>query len=320
MAPKQPRLFDPKDFGHRVDARQPRGRHLHVAEDPSDQSRLNGDGTGLVPGRTDGLPVRVVKPHSAKKAMMVGADLGTVGRAMAKKWFEVHYLELFCGPGCLLDEVNDREVPGSPLQALTIQSPFNRYVFADFSQDCTDALDGRIAAMRREGQVLPPTEVRRGDANDPEHLERVCALIDPRALVLAYLDPAKPNLHWSAVEYLAGRFPFIDFIINLPFSAIHRSLTAGGEESPRLVLNHPHPMELVDPSPGQTAENIRVHYIQQLHQLGFVHTTRRCVHTEWSNSPLYDVILASRKDIAVKLFEAANGKKQSSQLGLLDAS
>ena len=29
--------------------------------------------------------------------------------------------------------------------------------------------------------------------------------MDPRALVIAYLDPAKPNLHWSTVEFLADR-------------------------------------------------------------------------------------------------------------------
>jgi hypothetical protein len=85
------------------------------------------------------------------------------------------------------------------------------------------------------------------------------------------------------------------------------------------VLNHPDPMQLVHPNPGRTRENIRAHYIEQLHQLGFIHTTQRCVHTEWSNSPLYDVVLASRKNIAVKLFEAANRKQGPSQLGLLDA-
>ncbi len=43
------------------------------------------------------------------------------------------------------------------------------------------------------------------------------------------------------------------------------------------------------------------------------------MHTEWSNSPLYDAILASRKNIAVKLFERANRTRQPAQLGLLDA-
>jgi len=247
MAPKKPRLFDLTELGPRVDPKHARRRHLHVADDPSEQLRLNPDGAGLVPGTTDGLPVRLVKPHSADKARTVSRDLGTVGRAMGSKWFEVHYLELFCGPGYLLDEATGEEVPGSPLQALGIQRPFNRYVFSDFSDICAGALRSRIEALRAGGVTLPPTEVLQGDANDRAHLERVCSYIDPKALVIAYLDPAKPNLRWTTVEYLANRFRFIDFIINLPFSGIHRSLTAGGDEGPRLMLNHPNPVELVHP-------------------------------------------------------------------------
>jgi len=281
--------------------------------------RLTADGAGLVPGTTDGLPVRLVKPHSADKARMVSRDLGTVGRAMARKWFEVHYLELFSGPGYLLDEATREEVPGSPLQALGIARPFDRYVFSDFSDTCADALDRRLAVIRVENPAVPPTHVLQGDANDPAHLERVCSLIDPKALVIAYLDPAKPNLHWSTVEYLANHFRFIDFIINLPFSGIHRSLTAGGDERPRLMLNHPNPMELVHPEEGRTAQNIRDWYEEQLRSLGLIHIARRCVKTATTNSPLYDVVLASRNDTAVSLWEKANPlPKVEEQVNIFD--
>jgi three-Cys-motif partner protein len=319
MAPRKPRLFDPNELGARVDRHRGRRPHLQLADDPSEQMRLNRDGAGLAPGTTDGLPVRVVKPHSAEKAKTVSRDLGTVGRAMSRKWFPVHYLELFCGPGYLYDSVTGEEVPGSPLQALGIARPFDNYVFSDFSDVCADALERRIAALRAQGVVLPRTTVLQGDANDPEHLERVCSLIDPRALVIAYLDPAKPNLHWSTVEYLANRFRFIDFLINLPFSGIHRSLTAGGDERPRLMLNHPNPVELVHPEEGRTAQNIRDHYDEQLRGLGLIHIARRCVKTQPTNSPLYDVVLASRKDTAVKLFEKANPvPKVEQQVSIFD--
>jgi three-Cys-motif partner protein len=237
---------------------------------------------------------------------MVSRDLGTVGRAMNRKWFEVHYLELFSGPGYLWDEATTEEVPGSPIQALTLSKPFDRYVFADFSDVCVDALRTRIDRLRAQDPDLPPATVRQGDANDPEHLYQVCSLIDPRALVIAYLDPQKPNLHWSTVEHLARRFRYIDFIINLPVSGIHRSIAAGGVEAPALMLNHSNPVELIDREQGRTAQNIRDHYDAQLRSLGLVHIARRPVTVEWSNSLLYDVVLASRKDTAVKLFNRAN--------------
>jgi three-Cys-motif partner protein len=315
MPPRKPRLFDPKELGPRVPKQAPRPG-LHAALGPSEQVRLNHDGAGLVPGLADGLPVRNdtqdglpvrhVKPHSAQKAKMVSRDLGTVGRAMNRKWFDVEYIELFCGPGYLYDEATGEEVPGSPLQALDIHTPFDNYVFSDISDVCVDALAARLDRLRGERPGLPRTTVRQGDANDPAHLDVVCSLINPRSLVIAYLDPQKPNLHWTTVEYLAQRFQYIDFIINLPFSGIHRSLSAGSDERPRLMLGHPNPIELVALEEGRTAQNIRDYYDEQLRSLGLIHIARRCVKTDWSNSPLYDVVLASRNPTAVKLWEKAN--------------
>jgi three-Cys-motif partner protein len=317
MPRRQARLFDLSECGPRKpkEARRPQ---LEAAADPSEQLRLTRDGSGLIPGATDGLPMRPVKPHSAEKARMVSRDLGTVGRAMNRKWFKVAYLELFCGPGYLFDESTGEEVPGSPLQALGIASPFDRYVFSDYSAICTEALSTRIAAQRAESSGLPPAAVLTGDANDPEHLERVCSLIDPRSLVIAYLDPAKPNLHFSTVRFLAERFRFIDLIINLPFSGIHRSLAAGGVEGPSLMLDHPSPLDLLRRDEGGTAEAIRAHYDERLRGLGLVHIARRCVRTATTNSPLYDIVLASRKDTAVELWEKANRAPKSRQLGFLD--
>jgi len=139
-------------------------------------------------------------------------------------------------------------------------------------------------------------------------------LIDPRALVIAYLDPAKPNLDFATVAFLAERFRFIDFIINLPFNAIHRSMGGGGFERPARMLDHPNPVELISPEEGRTADNIREHYDAKLRSLGLDHITRRCV-TISNGSPLYDVVLASRNETAVRLWERANPRPRDQQLG-----
>jgi three-Cys-motif partner protein len=157
----------------------------------------------------------------------------------------------------------------------------------------------------------------RGDANDPKHLERVCWHINPRALVIAYLDPAKPNLHFATVRALAERFQYLDLVINLPVSGIHRSLAAGGVDGSSRMLNHPQPTDLLRPDEGSTADAIRSHYDEQHRGLGLVQIARRCVRTMPTNSPLYDIMLASRKATGVDLWEKANRMPKSAQLGLL---
>ena len=97
--------------------------------------------------------------------------------AMSGKWFAVkhgiQYLELYSGPGRLLDESTGVEQPGSPMRALSVRKPFTHYVLSDFSQGCIDALAARVGT-RSDVNVV------RGDANDPDHIERVANLLNTR--------------------------------------------------------------------------------------------------------------------------------------------
>lgn len=310
MAPKKPRLFDPDVLEPRLPKRRNPRRRLHAVDDPSEQVLLGRDGRGLVPGMADGLPGRAVKTHSARKARCVRNDLAVVATALKNQWFPIHYIELFSGPGILFNEDTGEEVPGSPLEALDVPRPFANYVFSDFSETCTKVLRARIGDR-------PNVNVLCGDANEVAHLERVCALVDPKALVLAYLDPAKPNLDFASVRFLAERFKHIDFLINLPFSGIHRSLAAGGRERPARMLNHPDPAQLLAHGELHAADAIREHYDEQLRSLGLGHIARRCVRTMPTNAPLYDIVLASRHPKGPELFDKANAVPKSLQLGLL---
>ena len=123
---------------------------------------------------------------------------------MAGKWFAqkhgLEYVELYSGPGRLLNERTGVEQLGSPLQALGLAKPFSRYLFSDFSEECVEALSARVG-NRADVSIVA------GDANEQAHLDRVAATLNPRALVIAYLDPARPqDLHWSTIDYLASNF------------------------------------------------------------------------------------------------------------------
>lgn len=152
----------------------------------------------------------------------------------------------------------------------------------------------------------------RGDANDREHLDRVAGLLNTKALVVAYLDPARPqDLHWGTVEYLATHFSFIDMIINLPVNSLMRAILgahAAGGRGPGAAgrfLNHDRPHELLQPSTPATINAIRQQYDERLVALGFMQPARRTIHFPADN-PYYDVLLVSRHERGLELWNKTN--------------
>jgi three-Cys-motif partner protein len=275
--------------------------------------------------KDDGLLVRGVKPHSAQKSTLVSRGIDTVSSAMSGKWFAVkhgvQYVELYAGPGRLLDESTGVEQPGSPMRALSVRRPFTRYVLSDFSQRCVDALSERVGT-RSDAEVV------RGDANDADHLERVAGLLNPRALVVAYLDPARPqDLYWTTVECLATKFGFIDLIVNLPVNSLMRAILGayrGGGRGPGAAgrfLNHARPHELLVPSVDRpnttmTISAIRRHYDEQLMALGFKKPARRTINFPADN-PYYDILLVSRHERGLDLWNKTNPLPVDPQMSLL---
>jgi three-Cys-motif partner protein len=301
-----PRLFEMAAEASRPSQPEAEKRHLKLIE-PDNQLGLR-DEVEQVLEAPDGLPARRIRPHSSSKAWMVGRDLAIVAKAMNRKWFNLHYLELQAGPGLLLDEETRGYVEGSPLQALNLNPPFDAYTLAEKSERLVDALRVRVG-------VRPNTRILCGDANDPAHLERIAAGISERDLVIAYLDPEGLELEFATVRFLAGQFPHIDFLINLPVSGIHRALAARPDDDEILArveaaLDHPRPAELLTGDPPQA---IRDWHARRLEDLGLEHITRRTVRVQANNSPLYDVVLASRHPKAVELFAKANRQDRFGQ-------
>jgi three-Cys-motif partner protein len=316
------RLFRPEDLLSREEL----AADAEGAQSPAVAERDRDlDAAHMWISKDDGLLVRGVKPHSAQKSAMVSRGIDTVSSAMSGKWFAakhgVQYLELYSGPGRLLDESTGVEQPGSPMQALSVRKPFTHYVLSDFSPGCVDALSARI---RPRSDV----DVVCGDANDSAHLERVAGLLNPRALVVAYLDPARPqDLRWTSVEYLATKFRFIDLIINLPVNSLMRGILGahgGGGRGPGaagLFLNHAGPHELLRPSVDRpntatTIGAIRQHYDEQLMALGFKKPVRRTINFPADN-PYYDILLVSRHDTGVDLWNKTNPAPVDPQMSLL---
>lgn len=85
-------------------------------------------------------------------------------------------------------------------------------------------------------------------------------------------------------------------------------------------LNHPNPRRLLRPdadrpSTAVTIEAIRKHYDKQLKGLDFKQPARRTVVFP-ANNPYYDVLLASRHDRGLELWNKTNPIPEDPQLSL----
>jgi hypothetical protein len=129
------------------------------------------DSAEMYLSKEDHLLVRGVWPHSAKKSWMVSRIVDVVSKAMTGKWAELGYVELYSGPGRLLDQSTGIELAGSPVEALRVRAPFDRYVFCDFDPDCVHAL--RERADRED--VGSSADVWQGDARTSATLSKLGA-------------------------------------------------------------------------------------------------------------------------------------------------
>lgn len=255
----------------------------------------------------DGLPARVVKAHNINKAHYIQGYADIFARAMKNKWDYRCYLDLYCGPGVCWVKDTGRFVLGSPLIALGVTSPYTHLVFVDLDEECTKALERRMAGVNAAVTVL--TE----DSNDHATLDRVRGSIPPKdALSLALLDPQGCNLHFETIRYLTQGKP-MDLLINLPVHSLWRCLCKGDTPILDGVLSSDWPK----PTTLNWRAAVREHFHGKLDGIGYEHNEAKQVWSESTKSPLYDFILYSRVEIAKKFFQEVTRTTAYQQTALL---
>ena len=254
---------------------------------------------GLVVDVEDMAFAREITLHSVEKAQCARRYASIVGTAMKKRWYRV-WIELFAGPGKLYVRDDGEFVPGSPLEALKIADPFNRYIFSDLDPACTESLRKRVG--NRHG-----VHVLQGDANSPELLVQIAELVPRDALVVLYGDPEGLHLHWNTLKFFIDRFKHLDLLLNVPISGVVRAVAAGYEEKASAVMNHPQPSALFDAGARDKGVLYRDWYWRNCAAAGFDQIAAFPICLKGTNRELYDLMLASRNPLATKFFRIAAG-------------
>jgi len=171
-----------------------------------------------------------------------------------KHWDKI-FIDAFAGPGLsrvrrsyeddgglsqlLLPDLNDDSqevtfIKGSPIVALELKVPFDRYVFIDQDAARVTELTNLTADYRNERRI----DIVNADANE-ELMKLASGISKFRHRAVAFLDPYGVNIYWDTIAALA-KTGATEIMINFPWSmAINRLLVKSGElpENWRIMLD-----------------------------------------------------------------------------------
>jgi len=167
----------------------------------------------LHPVADDGLRVAEVNAWTEDKYRHFGMYADIFSTGMKNLWDQRVYLDLFAGPGHTVFKENRRRVLGSPLIALRVPHPFDKYIFCEENPD-------KLESLRHRANLMAPTaniEFVHGDANSKA--DELATLIPPysrdnKVLAFCFVDPFDIGIHFETIRVLSsGRS--MDFLILL---------------------------------------------------------------------------------------------------------
>ena len=131
---------------------------------------------------------------------------------MKNKWDQRVYVDLYAGAGYSRIQGTNRFLKGSPVIALTVTNPFDKYIFCEEREDLLDALKARAYRIAPQANI---TYIR---GNCDIEVERILKEIPKassanRVLSLCLVDPFDFGLKFATLRRLST--VFMDFVVLL---------------------------------------------------------------------------------------------------------
>lgn len=131
---------------------------------------------------------------------------------MKNKWGQRVYIDLYAGAGYNLIKDTRTILKGSPLVALTVSNPFDRYIFCERDEEKIEALKKRVKA------VAPDANVVFINGKCDECADEILGAIPShsssnKVLSLCMVDPYDFGFKFATLKKLSERF--MDFLILL---------------------------------------------------------------------------------------------------------
>ncbi|UKT62722.1 three-Cys-motif partner protein TcmP [Pedobacter mucosus] len=176
----------------------------------------------------DGLSIPEVGEWGLEKYRLVGQYANLFTSTMRSKWENLVYIDLFSSSGYAKIETSGKIVKSSALIALSLPTPFSKYIFCDEDINLINALEVRV------NRDFPHADVTfiKGSCNEKikEILSHVPAYSKSnRVLSFCFVDPFALEIHFMTLKLL-GRLR-MDFLI----------LVATGMAAKRNEMNYKKP-------------------------------------------------------------------------------
>ena len=160
----------------------------------------------------DGLAYNDVGLWTEAKHRLVAYYAALFSDAMKDKWEKRIYIELYAGAGYSRIRDTERVIAGSPIRALTLKVPFDKYIFCEQDPRKLEALRVRVRHHAPSADVVFIPEDC--DAN----IDKISAAIpqyskNHKVLSLCFVDPNDIGIRFSTLQTLAKKY--VDFIVLL---------------------------------------------------------------------------------------------------------
>jgi three-Cys-motif partner protein len=258
----------------------------------------------------DGLPCSDVGPWAEDKYKLVGLYDRLFSTGMKNKWATRVYIDLYSGPGVVRVRGTGQKLMGSPLLALGVPDPFDKYIYCEKDPELLGALQSRVS---RYSPSANATFIC-GDCN--EMIDEICGSI-PRpspgrgVLSFCFVDPFDISIKFSTLRRLS--FYFIDFLVLL---ALHTDANRNLENylkpaNPKVeeFLNLPDWRErwkIAESQGCQFPRFLAEEYSEQMVKLGYIRQAwdrMKQVRSDEKNTPLYRLSLFSRHELAYEYWD-----------------
>lgn len=181
---------------------------------PKERKEFTDDGMcNELGSAVDSLPVRCVGEWAYQKIYWLNKYFGIFANGMKDKWDALQYVEIGSGPGRVILRENGKEIDGTPMTVLKHKAAqhFDKAIFFDRSEKALNALDQRIAAIRKNHI----SKLIVGDYSSLSDLQKLSQESMDRSLTLALIDPTDCSFPFNSLATLKKSIKNMDILLNV---------------------------------------------------------------------------------------------------------